>query len=100
MVISDELITSLKCCVYKNDHLVEEAVLLECGGNACEKCINFANKTEIKCCYCKKTHDIKSGFKLQPNPILKTMIKSYLKELCEMMQQELNNTIKSIQSKI
>jgi hypothetical protein len=49
MVISDELITSLKCCVYKNDHLVEEAVLLECGGNACEKCINFANKTEIKC---------------------------------------------------
>lgn len=101
MILSDDIIKSLECCLNRHNHIVEEAVLLECGGNACEKCINYANKSLIKCNYCNNEHQLSHvAGKMQANPIIKTLIKTYLNDLFEMLRSNYDEIVQSIESNI
>jgi hypothetical protein len=78
----DELDNLIKCCLSKQDHIVKEPRLLECGGNSCLNCIEYNDDIdEIKCKYCFKTHTnsyLKNSF---ANPLANKLINLMSNEL-------------------
>jgi hypothetical protein len=42
------------CCLSEDQHLIRDAVLLKCGGNACAKCSTLSLVT---CNHCKSKHN-------------------------------------------
>jgi hypothetical protein len=42
----------ITCCLSEDRHLIRNAVLLECGGNACAKCTS----SSFNCNHCKSVH--------------------------------------------
>jgi hypothetical protein len=82
MVIPDEMQKQIKCCLNSQDHIVFEPKLINCGGNACSKCIENLTLTRVKCYYCKNEHEKDELQQMPLNLAIGEMIqKRFLKEL-------------------
>jgi hypothetical protein len=99
MAIPDEIQKYMKCSFDNDNHIVNQAILLPCGGNVCKKCIIDSLSSSLKCYYCNESHNKDKLLKLMPeNPIIDEMIKnSYFGELVENLKTRFSKTIESIQ---
>jgi hypothetical protein len=57
MSFSNDLLRSMKCCLNIDNHIVHEPILLDCGCNACKKCINDIQGSYAKCLKCNRLHE-------------------------------------------
>lgn len=90
MTIPLNILKMLKCCLSNDNHIVNNAVLLQCGGNACKSCCSF--DSPVKCLFCGGEH-AKGGIKYQKNPQIEEILNNYLSELMISLKQQLNDTV-------
>ena len=55
MPLEEKLLEKLKCCLHDDGHIAIEPLQLQCGGNACIKCIPDIKEESKKHSKCKKT---------------------------------------------
>ena len=83
------------CCIGDDVHIVKNAKVLSCGGNACEKCTILA-KREKNCRYCPKIHSIDEIKSSYPNPVVEILIKNKLPNIIEKLKNNIKVTIDEI----
>lgn len=96
------------CCSSKDSHIVNEAILLKCGGNACRLCLELNRK--FTCSYCKQEHRQNQLQQQQhnqqhrddlivasKNPNIDVLIKVYSKELMQMLRNDFENEVKKVE---
>jgi hypothetical protein len=95
--IPKKLLKTMICCLSDNeDHIVENAKLISCGGNACEKCLENLKFRSKLCNYCNDYHSIQDYSKSLLNPNIQHLIDSFQFELIEFFKNKLNNIISSM----
>lgn len=100
MSIPEKVLKLMKCCCSSNesfDHIVQEAILLNCGGNACRKCIDDLKKKEIKCKYCNRMHKREELQSMPSNPNVAVLIDTFSNDLIDLLKSEFYESIKSIE---
>jgi hypothetical protein len=96
----DLIIKNMKCCLENDDHVVQEAIMIRCGGNACKNCIYNSNKSTIKCFYCNEYHQKTELLKMPSNYIFQKLIENkYFKNLAVDFKRELIQLISDLTSK-
>lgn len=87
---SELILKHMKCCLDNDDHIVQDAIMLRCGGNACKSCISNSNKQMIKCFYCNQCHKKTDLIKMPSNHIFQNLIeKKYFKSLADDLKSDL-----------
>ena len=100
MQTSDLILKNMKCCLNDDNHIVQEAVMVKCGGNACKSCIYNSNKSTIKCFYCNEYHLKAELIKMPCNYIFQKLIENkYFKSLAADLKKELIETFSDLTSK-
>lgn len=95
MALNEEIINMLKCCLYDDEHIVKEPVLLKCGGNACKLCIQGVVKNEVSCYFCGQIHSYDDLKNLHLNPQVSTLIeKTFLNDLISILNNKFEETMK------
>lgn len=102
MNISDSLLKTLKCCLSIDDshsHIVKDAHILSCGGNACKQCLDLINGNlqSIKCKYCLQTHTLLES--KYENPIVNNLIETFSNDLIEIVRKDFNESLTCIDGK-
>lgn len=103
MSLNEEILKMLKCCLHSDEHIVKEAVLLKCGGNACKSCVseildNAAYFNKITCYFCYQTHKPDDLENLNSNPQVSVLIEStFFNELIAKLDEKYENTMMSIE---
>ena len=92
MPTSKEISKQIVCCLTKDGHVVEEPILLKCGGNACKKCILNSNEKFIRCFSCEDRHEQNDLIDAKINDTAELIINSPLGNLFE----DLNSKLKAI----
>jgi hypothetical protein len=90
MSIPLNILKILKCCLSNDNHIVSDAVLLQCGGNACKSCCSFI--TPIKCLFCLEEH-VHDEVIYQKNPQIEELLNNYLSELITSLKHQLNDAV-------
>ena len=54
MSLPEYVLSQIKCCLSQDQHILEEPVLLKCGGNACKECIQ---NYRFECQKCSMKHN-------------------------------------------
>ena len=80
------------CCLTTDRHIVEEPILLKCGGNACKKCILNSNEKLIRCFSCEDKHEQNDFINAKINETAELIISSSLGSLFE----DLNSKFEAI----
>ena len=81
-LIPEDLYKSMKCCLSIDNHIVNEPLLLNCGCNACRKCIHDNISPYVKCLKCNTIHELESLENLPSNFHIEELIRNvYLKDL-------------------
>lgn len=114
--IPDKVLKLLKCCCspssfivnnketltaqdYVNDHIVKDAILLKCGGNICNKCIQELTKLSLetfKCKYCTRVHYLNEIKQMPYNQNINILIETFSKDLFSLLKYEFEITCKLI----
>jgi hypothetical protein len=103
MSLNEEILKMLKCCLHNDEHIVKEAVLLKCGGNACRSCVdvileNSAYFNNIKCYFCFQTHKPDDLANLNLNPQVSVLIEStFFGDLIAKLDEKYENTMTLIE---
>lgn len=113
MSIPRTLLNQIKCCSSNDGHIVIEPVLLKCGANVCQQCVEKSNKTTFKCYSCNSMHRMKDLLGSPKNTIVETMVQTFLNDLFQHIEaiyretwnslkensliEEINNKIKEIE---
>ena len=95
MPIPELLLKQMKCCVTKDGHIVIEPFLLKCGGNACQQCVKESFQKMIFCYFCNEKHEKENILNSPKNLIAETMVKSFLTDLFQDVNQKLESTIEA-----
>jgi hypothetical protein len=99
MVISNDLLNQIKCCLSTDGHIVIEPVVLNCGGNACKECVKSSlNNIPIDCFSCSRKHDRNELLKAPANKFASIFIKSSLHDLFEYIEVKLDSTYSLLKS--
>jgi hypothetical protein len=70
----DLLQSKVFCCLSRDEHLIEHAVLLKCGGHACKACaVATIEQTVVKCNHCSVEYQLNKDFQEPPIDIGKTI---------------------------
>jgi hypothetical protein len=94
MSISDYILNKIKCCLNINDmcHVVNDPILLKCGGNACKQCVINSTDTMIKCFGCNGEHSKIDSLNLPKNTLVESVIHFFLNDLFK----DINSNLVSI----
>jgi hypothetical protein len=103
MNISDSLLKTLKCCLSIDDshsHIVKNAIILSCGGNACKQCLDTINGNlqSVKCKYCLQTHTLLES--KYENPIVNNLIETFSNDLIDIVRKDFNDSLSIIYGNI
>jgi hypothetical protein len=82
MSIPEDILKEIQCCLStKYDHIAIDPVLLNCDGNACNKCIYELSNSDYNCKKCHEKHD-PNGLLFAPDNIrAKRLTEKYLNEI-------------------
>ena len=86
MSLPDYVLNEIKCCLNEEQHILLEAVLLKCGGNACKGCINDPRKASVVCFKCISSH-LKTDF--TDCKVAESLIRYVLKDLSKKLDDEI-----------
>jgi hypothetical protein len=92
MPIPEDILKQMKCCLSDDGHIVHEPVLLNCGANACIKCVNDLTITKIKCCSCNGTHEKNDLLNAPKNKFVESFTLSFLPDLFHDLNAKLKTT--------
>ena len=92
MTIPETLLKQMRCCLYDDEHIVHEPIVLKCGLNACKKCVDNSAISTLKCFGCNGTHEKNDLINAPISKFKESFIKSFLPNLF----QDLNAKLKSI----
>ncbi len=93
MVVPNDLLNQIKCCLSKDGHIVIEPVVLKCGGNACRECVKSSlNNIPIHCFSCSHKHEKTELLNAPANKFASIFIKSSLHDLFEYIEVKLDST--------
>ena len=99
MTISKKIMKEITCCLSNDEHVVIEPIILECGSNACKKCINEINQFS-QCYRCNKTHEKEKSLKLPFNKLATVVVETFLPDLFKNLEIELKTVTDSLKGKI
>jgi hypothetical protein len=92
MPIPEDILKQMKCCLHDDHHIVNEPVLLKCGGNACKKCVNYSNYGMIKCFFCDGQHEKNDCLNAPNNKMVESVIKIFLDDLFQDLNKKIEST--------
>lgn len=105
----DKVMRIMKCCcTFKtstnngqqdDEHIIKDAVLLSCGGNACRSCISSLNQKDLDCNYCNKTHS-KEELKVEElasNPSIDSFIDTFSKDLLSLVKKDFQDNTRFLE---
>ena len=99
MPIPEDILKGLKCCLSQDGHYVYEPISLECGANACKKCIdNVSNANKMKCQNCLQIHQNRNYSNFGVNIMVKNIMNLFLNDLIEELGSKLEFTEKQLKS--
>jgi hypothetical protein len=93
MTIPETLLKQMRCCLYDDEHIVHEPIVLICGFNACKKCINCSTVTTIKCFGCSGFHELKDLLNAANNKFVESYSQSFLTDLFQDLRTELQSDL-------
>ena len=96
MPLSKQVLNELECCLHDDGHIVIDPVLLKCGGNACNSCINNIQSTVVDCKSCKETHEKKYLLECTSNRLASTLVKDYLSDLFQYVDKKVEYLTQSL----
>lgn len=96
MNIPDKVFRLITCCLSSDSHFINQAFLLQCGGNACRLCVETSIDTyqERECSFCGAIHRLDQLPAL--NPSVNLLIETYSDEISKQIKQNLNNKLKHL----
>jgi hypothetical protein len=91
-----KLFSEIRCCLSTDEHIIEDCVLLRCGGHACKKCAT-EERTEpyVQCLKCSGKHQLNTEFEKTTysiKPTIDLLIMSNYAEIFENLTQRFNST--------
>ncbi len=91
----DKLTSEIICCLSTNSHIIEDCVLLKCGGHSCRKCTSATEPTStVKCNHCSNEYELNKDFENNCVDIKSTMnllISSNYAEIFESLTKRFKN---------
>ena len=81
MSIAEGILKEIKCCLSNYDHIAFDPVLLNCDGNACNKCIYELAQSDSNCRKCLGKHDLNDLLFAPDNKMTKRLTEKYLNEI-------------------
>ena len=85
----------MQCCLSVNRHILHEPLLLECGCNACKKCIDALIGSQAKCLNCNRSiNQEKNLFNTHIDELIKTV---YLKDLIAALEKEMSKKVEELE---
>ena len=99
MPIPEDLLHQMKCCLNNDDHIVNEPILLTCGSNACQKCIQESKNEILPCFGCNQNHRKKDYSNATINKIVQILINSFLSDLLSDLNRKIKNINEDLKGK-
>ena len=92
MSLTDDFISSLKCCLDSKDHFLQEPLILKCNHSACKRCIEKKKGHEFSCDFkgCGKKYKMKKLDRLKPNETVSELLTTHKNELIKVIKSEFN----------
>lgn len=81
----------ITCCLSYDSHMVNDSLILKCGGNCCKSCVDSQISEYFKCGYCKMIHHkgiLKEKIK---NPIVDLFLRSNRSNLIVDVKEKLKS---------
>jgi hypothetical protein len=89
MPLPENILNSLKCCLDKNGHIIIDPVVFKCKGSACKKCVEEIRNDDVECLSCNEKHLKRHLLDAPGNIIAETLVKTYLNDLFEYIENKL-----------
>ena len=89
-MLNEEISKFILCCISSEDakHVVENAIVLSCGHNACKLCIKSnSDMKNIKCNVCNKVNERELDLKID-TPVVSMLIQQNMKHLMRYVQDK------------
>ena len=99
MEIPDDILKQITCCLKTDNHIVNEPILVECGSNACKKCVSECCEMTLYCYSCNNRHDKKKLDNSTVNKIAESEICLYNDNLSVQLNKNLASIEENFQSK-
>jgi hypothetical protein len=78
---------AITCCLSEDSHLIQDAVLLKCGGRACAKCAPSLSK----CSHCKVKHESHNDNILMRDSLVEIFIEKNYSSIIEHLDMQYRN---------
>jgi hypothetical protein len=92
MLIPENILKQINCCLYDDGHIVNEPVLLKCGANACKKCVSDSSDGMLSCFFCNSQHEKKDLLNASNNKMVESVITLFLNDLFHGLNKKLEST--------
>ena len=96
MPIPEAILNQMKCCFLNDGHIAVEPIIVNCGANACQKCVIDSTEDIIKCFSCKENHTKKDIIKYPTNKLAESMVQTFLNDLFEYVDTILEKSALSV----
>jgi hypothetical protein len=100
-MIAENVINALKCSLSPHGHLLDDPVLLQCGHNACRRCVLEIDSATFRCLTpsCAKINTLYDGHLLVSNRSVDTIVSTNLQELSEFVRGDFRRILNQFQGK-
>jgi hypothetical protein len=93
MPIPETILNQIKCCLNNDGHFANEPILVQCGANACRKCIFDSTDAILRCFNCNGSHDKKDLLNAPINQFAETVIKLFSNDLIQYLNESLESSV-------
>jgi hypothetical protein len=93
MQIPENILNKIKCSLNNDGHIVNEPILLDCGANACKKCIFDSTNTTLRCYSCNGSHEKNDLLKASINKLAESVIHVYSNDLIHYLNESLESSV-------
>jgi hypothetical protein len=93
MPIPENILNQIKCCLNNNDHFINEPILLECGANACKKCVFDSTNSTLRCYSCNGSHERNDLLNAPINKMVVSVIELFSNDLIQNLNESLESSV-------
>jgi hypothetical protein len=93
MPIPENILNQIKCCLNNDGHIVNESILVQCGANACKKCIFDSTNTTLRCFSCNGSHEKNDLLNAPINKMVKSVIHVFSNDLIHYLNGSLESSV-------